>query len=114
MGAGDRTRGVTGDRIQPTDQDLPAGQCLAEYPLPPDGVKNEHFSPEGLPAPARSASTAISPPEEEEKRLRAIAPAVSVYVDFSCETQGMYRHELLRRLLALSRKMSLELLHPDP
>jgi hypothetical protein len=29
------------------------GQCVAEYVLPADGVRNRVFSPEGMPRPAR-------------------------------------------------------------
>ncbi len=47
--------------------------------------------------------------QEEEKRLRALAPEVSAYLDFALATQGGQRHAFLRRLLALSRKMTAEL-----
>ena len=87
-----------------------AGQCLAEYPLPPDGVKNGQFSPQGQPAPAHHAHNRRHPTEAEEKHLRAMDPAVSLYLDFALPTKGIARHEFIRRLLALSRKMSLELL----
>lgn len=86
-----------------------ARECLAEYPLPPDGVKNKPFSPQGLPVPAQKPRRRHQPAEEEQKRLRSIAPAVSGYVDFILKTPGIYRHEYLRRLLALSRKMTPEL-----
>ena len=32
--------------------------CVAEYRLPPDGVKNEHFSPPGQPSPGINPITA--------------------------------------------------------
>jgi len=86
-----------------------ARECLAEYRLPPDGVKNKPFSPEGLPAPAQKPRRRHQPAHEEEKRLRAIAPSVSGYVDFILKTPGINRHEHLRRLLALSRRMTPEL-----
>jgi transposase len=86
-----------------------ARECLAEYRLPPDGVKNKPFSPEGLPTPAQKPRQRHQPAHEEEKRLRAIAPSVSDYVDFILKTPGIYRHEHLRRLLAFSRKMTADL-----
>ena len=46
---------------------------------------------------------------EEEKRLRAVSPELSAYVDFLLETPGLQRHQCLRRLLAISRRMSPEL-----
>jgi transposase len=87
-----------------------AGQCLAEYPLPADGVRNAKFSPQGLPAPAHPPQNRRHPTELEEKHLRALAPAVGAYLDYALPTKGLARHEFLRRLLALSRKMSVGLL----
>jgi transposase len=45
----------------------------------------------------------------DQKLLRALAPAVSAYLDYALPTKGLARHQFLRRLLALSRKMSVEL-----
>jgi hypothetical protein len=81
-------------------------QCLAEYPQPADGVRNQPFHPPGLPAPRHKPRHRKQPAHEEEKQLRAISASVSQYVDFILQTPGIYRHEHLRRLLALSRKMS--------
>jgi transposase len=86
-----------------------AGQCLAEYPLPPDGVKNGQFSPPGLPAAVPRAHNRRHCTDAEEQHLRALAPAVSVYLDFALQTKGLQRHEFIRRLLTLSRQMSVEL-----
>lgn len=86
-----------------------AGQCLAEYPLPADGVRSAKFSPPGQPAPPHHPHNRHRPTELEEKHLRALAPAVSAYLDYALPTKGLARHQFLRRLLALSRKMSMEL-----
>ena len=109
MGAGNRTRCDHGDRYADRIKLCRARECLAEYRLPPDGVKNKPFSPEGLPTPAQKPRQRHQPAHEEEKRLRAIAPSVSGYVDFILKTPGIYRHEHLRRLLAFSRKMTADL-----
>jgi len=85
-----------------------ARECLAEYPLPADGVKNKKFSPPGLPAPHQPKNRK-HPTEEEEKRLRALAPEVSTYLDFALQIKGLQRHAFLRRLLTLSQKMTAEL-----
>jgi transposase len=85
------------------------GQCVAEYPLPPEGVKNGQFSPPGLPAPAPRAHNRRHYTDTEEKHLRALAPALGAYLDFALQTKGLQRHEFIRRLLALSRQMSVEL-----
>jgi len=87
-----------------------AGQCLAEYPLPPEDVKNKQFSPPGQPAPLHPAKNRRHRTEAEEKHLRALAPAANAYLDFALPIKGIQRHEFIRRLLALSRKMSVELL----
>ncbi len=86
-----------------------ARECLAEYPLPPDGVRNKPFIPEGMPVGHQKPRHRHQPAHEEEKRLRALSSSVSAYVDFILKTPGIYRHQTLRHLLALSRKMTPEL-----
>jgi transposase len=83
--------------------------CLIQYRLPPDGVRQARFHPEGQPKPPHAPKNCKAPTQEEEKRLRAIAPAVSAYLDWVLERKGPTRHRFLRSLLALSRKMSPEL-----
>lgn len=82
---------------------------LIEYPLPPDGVKNEPFSPKGQPPPRYKPKNRKHPTDEEEKCLRAMAESVNAYLDFALATKGIQRHEFLRRLIALSRKMTPQL-----
>ena len=41
--------------------------------------------------------------------MRALDPSVSAYVDFAVVTPGLQRHLFLRKLLALSQRMSPEL-----
>ena len=48
-------------------------KCVAEYPLPADGVTNALFSPEGMPKPARQPKNRTRLTQEEEKRLRAMS-----------------------------------------
>ena len=64
------------------------------------------FSPEGLPAPPHQPNNRKHSSQEEEKRLRAIAPEVEAYLDFALRTPGLQRHQFVRRLFALSRKMT--------
>ena len=80
------------------------GECLVEYPLAPDGVKNQRISPEGKPPPRYQPNNRPKPTQEEEKRLRAIDPTLSAYLDFALKPMGRKRHHFLRRLHALSRK----------
>ena len=79
---------------------------LVEYPLPADGVKNAHFSPEGQPPPRYLPKHRRHGSQHEEQRLRALDPAVAAYVDFALQTPGIQRHRFLRELFALSRKVT--------
>jgi transposase len=88
-----------------------AGQCLIEYPLPADGVKNEQFHPEGQPPPpGHRAKNCKQPTQAEEKHLRGLAPAVNAYLDFALPIKGIQKHQFIRRLMVLSRRISVELL----
>ena len=86
-----------------------ARECLAEYRLPADGVTNQRFSPPELPTPPCQPKNRRYPSTEEEKRLRALDPEVSRYLDFVLESKTVQRHVFLRRLLALSRRITPEL-----
>ena len=83
-----------------------ARTCLAEYPLPAHGVRNTLFSPEGLPEPRRGPRHRKKPPETEEKHLRAMSESVSLYLDFALKPKGIERNGLLRKLHALSLKIT--------
>jgi hypothetical protein len=83
-----------------------ARELLCEYRLPPDGVKNQCFSPEGLPRPAHQPKNRKQPTEEEEKRLRALGGEVGAYLDFALEPKGSERHRFLRELFGLSEQMT--------
>ena len=86
-----------------------ARECLAQYPLPAGGVKDGQFSPPGLPTPRHHAHNRRHPTQAEEKYLRALDPSVNAYLDFALPTKGLQRHEFMRKLLTLSRKMTLPL-----
>ena len=79
--------------------------CVAEYPLPADGVKNAHFSPEGQPAPRHLPKHRKHGTQHEEQRLRALGPDVAAYLDYALQAPGIQRHRFLRELLALSRQV---------
>ena len=80
--------------------------CVAEYPLPADGVKNAHFSPKGQPPPRHLPKHRRNGSLYEEQRLRALGPEVAAYVDFAVQTPGIQRHSFLRTLFALSRQVA--------
>jgi transposase len=83
-----------------------ARQCLAEYPLPDPALKNQRFSPPGLPAPPHQPNSRKHASQEEQKQLRALGPAVQAYLDWVLPTPGLQQHQFLRRLLALSQRMT--------
>lgn len=76
--------------------------CVAEYPLPPDGVKNARFYPEGQPRPRHLPKNRKHGSEQEEKRLRALGPDVAAYLDYALQTPAIQRHRFVRELFALS------------
>jgi len=86
-----------------------ARECLAQYPLPADGVRNERFSPAGEPKPRYSPKNRKRPTQQEEQRLRAIDERVGAYLDFALPPSGIQRHGFVRKLHALSRKITAEL-----
>jgi len=83
-----------------------ARECLTEYALPADGVKNKKFSPPGYPKPRYAPKNRKKPTQEEEQRLRAMGEVVSSYLDFALKPKGIQRHHFLRRLFALRQEMT--------
>jgi transposase len=80
-------------------------RTLIEYALPPWGVKNQPFHAPGQPPRYRPRNRKLSS-QEEEKRLRAMDPAVGAYVEFILGTPGLLRHQFLRRLWAFHQRWS--------
>ena len=86
-------------------------QCVAEYVLPPDGVKNQVF-PKEKPQ-ARQPKHRRKPTEEEEKRLRALSPTVENYLDRILPSRrGLERHHFLRELFVWSERLTPALFLP--
>jgi hypothetical protein len=81
------------------------GQCVAEYVLPADGVRNQVFSPPGMPRPARQPQNRKQPAQEEEKRLRAMSATVDSYLNFALHS-GVQAPRFLRDLYALSCRVT--------
>jgi len=86
---------------------------LAEYELPPDGVKNEKFSPEGEPKSRYQPKNRKKPTAGEEKILRSAAPEVDAYLDFVLTMKGKSRHRFVRQLYSLHKKTALPLFVKD-
>jgi len=80
--------------------------CLAEYPLPPDGTRCQHYSPPGEPQPPYQPRKRHRPAQLEEQRLRELGEEVSAYLDFALAAPGVQRHRFTRELFALSRQLT--------
>jgi len=81
-------------------------ECVVEYQLPSEEVRNSQFSPPGQPAPPGHPRNCKQPTQEEEERLRAVSPGVDAYLTFALKPQGITRHRFIRELFALSRQMT--------
>jgi transposase len=80
-------------------------RTLIEYALPSWGVKNQPFHAPGQKPRYHPRNRKLSS-QEEEKRLRAVAPVIGAYVDFILGTPGLLRHQFLRRLWAFHQRWS--------
>jgi hypothetical protein len=80
---------------------------LAEYELPPPGVKNQKFSPKGKPAPRYQPNNRKKPTADEEKVLRSAAPEVNDYLNFALVMKGRAKHKFIRQLYSLHKKTAL-------
>jgi transposase len=83
-----------------------ARKFLIEYLLPPDGVKNEAFTPPGMPGPPYKPKDRHQPTEQEEKKLRALGKEVDAYLDFALNRKGRQKHTIIRQLFGLSQKIT--------
>jgi hypothetical protein len=83
---------------------------LAEYPLPADRVRGEHYSPPGEPKPRQGPKNRHDDARREEQRLRALGSEVAAYLDFAWKAPGIQRHRFTRELFALSRKLTADVL----
>ena len=81
-------------------------ECLAEYALPPDGTRHQHYSPAGEPKPRHQPQHRRRDAQLEEQHLRAMGQDVSAYLDFALAAPGIQRHRFTRELFALSRQLT--------
>ena len=83
-----------------------SGGFLVEYSLPPYGVKNQIFTPDGLPRPKYKPKNRRHPTEQEEKKLRATDKEVDEYLNFALARCGKDRHRIIRGLFGLYQKIT--------
>ncbi len=82
---------------------------LAEYDIPPDGVKNKKYGPKGGPKPKYQPHNRKRPTQKEECILRSSAPEINDYLDFILVMKGKTRHRFVRHLYSLYKKTALPL-----
>jgi hypothetical protein len=80
--------------------------CLAEYPLPAEGVRLQRYSPPGQPKPRHQPKNRRRDARQEEQRLRGMGTEVAAYLDFALKAPGIQRHRFTRELFAFSRKVT--------
>ncbi len=80
---------------------------LAEYNLPPDGVKNKKISPKGKVASKYQPNNRKKPTAREEKLLRSAAPEVNEYLNFALVMKGRVKHRFIRQLYSLHKNTAL-------
>ena len=85
-------------------------KLLAHYPLPPDGVKNQQFSPRGESKPLYRPKNRKRPTALEEKKLRKAAKEIDDYLNFALKHGGgKQKHRFIRQLYCLYQKIVLPL-----
>ncbi len=85
-----------------------AHECVADYPIVPADKRGEKRRPDGIALIPERAENERVKSDEEEKRLRSIAPSVGVYLDWLKDTKGVvrYRHRFIRDLYFSSKRMT--------
>ena len=76
---------------------------LGRYVLPPDGVRNDVITPEGVTKPSHKPSQRKKPTAREENILRS-DKAINDYLNFALPKSGKARHHFIRALFSLYRK----------
>jgi transposase len=81
---------------------------IGTYPIPPFGIKNEKFKPSGVSAPRRYPNNCKRPTEAEERKLIAIDPQVTPFLEFVTKKLGssQRKYRFIRCLYNLSLKIS--------
>ena len=90
-----------------------AGQCLAEYPLPAQGVRNQQFHPARPPGPASPRAQSQTSTGEGKTPARP-GPGGQRAPEICPAQQRHPATQAIRQLRALSRQASIGLLRANP
>ncbi len=82
-------------------------KLLVQYPLPPQGIRNQKFTPPGK-TPKYQPSNRKKPTGVEEKKLRSLSDEVDRYLDFAFNQSQKVgqKHHFIRQLYGLYRKLA--------
>jgi transposase len=82
-------------------------KLLVRYPLPPEGFKNQKFTPPGK-TPKHQPNNRKKPTAKEENKLRSLSPEVNRYLDFvfNPSQKVAQKHRFIRQLYGLYRKLA--------
>jgi hypothetical protein len=80
-------------------------QLLAEYELPPEGVKNEKIPPKGQSKPKHQPKYRKNPTAQQEQTLRAISEEVNAYLNFAIKG-GRQKHRFIRQIYGLHKTLA--------
>ncbi|KPA16476.1 hypothetical protein MHK_003300 [Candidatus Magnetomorum sp. HK-1] len=72
---------------------------LIEYNFPPDGTKNELFSPKGYPKPVYQPAYRKKSSTNEEKKLRGVSEEINLYLNFAIKSMGKKSIHLLENYI---------------
>jgi len=79
---------------------------LIEYPLPPDGTKNEPFRPKGMEANLGQPKNRKRPTSKELQAMRESSTVAASYLEFALKTKGVTRHRFIRSLYGLYNRLT--------
>lgn len=82
---------------------------LIEYSLPAEGVRNKIISPPGQPQPRYRPTHREKPTDEEQKKLKAVCEDVAAYLNFILAQKGIQKHQFIRGMYGLYKKVALPL-----
>lgn len=82
-------------------------KLLVQYSLPPQGIRNQKFTPPGK-TPKHQPSNRKKPTASEEKKLRSLSDVVNRYLDFAFNhsQKVAQKHRFIRQLYGLYRKLA--------
>ena len=81
-------------------------KVVCEHTLPPFGIREKKFKPDGITVPYRPKKTTV-PPHDEEKELRSLSNLVNDYLEFALKAFGpQNRYKFIREVYHLYKNLT--------